>query len=112
MPSKTQPATAKAKGVTIKKGLAGQDDNLDLLQSYFQELKAVTVEPSPPDLDLLTFAICTHYFGVITIEPGTQQDEESDEDAEGEPEEDSVDAGYVASPPPVSFDARLIKSTC
>jgi RimJ/RimL family protein N-acetyltransferase len=89
--------------VTIQKGLEGQDDNLDLLQSYFEELKAVTVEPSSPELDLLTFATCTHYFGVITL---TTENIEDDEDAEGEPEEDSVDAGYVASPPPsgaVSF---------
>ncbi|KAF8801113.1 hypothetical protein BYT27DRAFT_7342177 [Phlegmacium glaucopus] len=104
MPSQTQPATVKPKAVSIKKGLEGQDDNLDLLQSYFQELKAVTVEPSLPDVDLLTFAICTHYFGVITIESGTQRDE-SDEDAEGEPEEDSVDAGYIASPPPPSVSS-------
>lgn len=92
--------------VAIKKGLEGQDDNLDLLQSYFHQLKAVTVEPSPPELDLLTFAACTHYFGVISLEPGSLQDED-DEDAEGEPEEDSLDAGYVASPPPVSADTLV-----
>ena len=100
MPSSPpQPGTVNE--VTIQRGLDGQDDNLDLLQSYFKELKAVTVEPSPPELDLLTFAICTHYFGVITM---TQH--LNDKDAE-EPEEDSLDAGYVASPPPVSFDALI-----
>lgn len=88
--------------VTIKKGLEGQDDNIDLLQSYFKELKAVTVEPSSPDVDLLTFAICTHYFGVITMTPSQQV--ANDEDTEGELEKVSFDAGYVASPPPVSFD--------
>ena len=98
MPSSPpQPKTVNK--VTIQSGLDGQDDNLDLLQSYFKELKAVTVEPSPPELDLLTFAICTHYFGVITMT--------DDKDAEGEPEEDSLDAGYVASPPLVSFDALI-----
>ena len=99
-----KPTTAK---VTIKRGLEGQDDNIDLLQSYFTELKAVTVEPSPPDVDLLTFAMCTHYFGVITMTQ-SHQHADDDEDAEGEPEEDSLDAGYVASPPPpVSFDALI-----
>lgn len=97
--SPAQPAVR----VTIKRGMEGQDSNLDLLQSYFKELKAVTVEPSLPHIDLLTFATCTHYFGVITL---TQLDA-YDEDAEGEPEEDSSDAGYVASPPPVSLDALI-----
>lgn len=107
MPPPTQQTTAKQ--VAIQKGLEGQDDNLDLLQSYFEELKAVTVEPSPPELDLLTFATCTHYFGVITLNAQkTAQNIEDDEDAEGEPEEDSIDAGYIASPPPVSFDAYQI----
>jgi hypothetical protein len=91
--------------VTIKRGLEDQDDNIDLLQSYFKELKAVTVEPSSPDVDLFTFAMCTHYFGVVTMTPSQQF--ASDEDAEGEPEEDSLDAGYVASPPPVSFDSLI-----
>jgi hypothetical protein len=94
MPS--SPAQSGKVKVTIQRGLDGQDDNLDLLQSYFKELKAVTVEPSSPELDLLTFAICTHYFGVITL---TEQIQDVD-DAEGE--EDSFD---VASPPPVSFGA-------
>jgi hypothetical protein len=103
--SPAQPTAAK---VTIQRGLEGQDDNIDLLQSYFKELKAVTVEPSPPDVDLLTFAICTHYFGVITLtQPQQSQQYGDDEDAEGEPEEDSLDAGYVASPPPVRFDALI-----
>lgn len=103
MPS-SPPRPRTANKVTIQRGLDGQDDNLDLLQSYFKELKAVTVEPSPPELDLLTFAICTHYFGVITM---TQHQQDVDEDAEGEPEEDSLDAGHAASPPPVSFDALI-----
>lgn len=94
--------------VTITKGLEGQDNNLDLLQSYFDELKAVTVEPSP-EIDLLTFAACSHYFGVISIKPGTQQNPADDsEDAEGEPEEASLDAGYIASPPPVNFTSSLV----
>jgi hypothetical protein len=97
------PQPGSVNEVTIQRGLDGQDDNLDLLQSYFKELKAVTVEPSPPELDLLTFAICTHYFGVITI----HKKDVDDKDAEGEPEENSLDAGYVASPPPVSFDAVI-----
>lgn len=100
MPS-SLPQQGTVSKVTIQRGLDGQDDNLDLLQSYFKELKAVTVEPSPPELDLLTFAICTHYFGVITM---TQLKQDVDEDAEGEPEGDTLDTGYAASPP-VSFDA-------
>ena len=100
MPS-SPPQPAPTNKVTIQRGLDGQDDNLDLLQSYFKELKAVTVEPSPPELDLLTFAICTHYFGVITM---TQHKQDVDEDALAE---DSLDAGNVASPPPVSFDALI-----
>jgi hypothetical protein len=104
MPSSPpQPKTVNE--VTVQRGLDGQDDNLDLLQSYFKELKAVTVEPSPPELDLLTFAICTHYFGVITMTQHKQNVD--DKDAEGEPEEDSLDVGYAASPPPVSFDALI-----
>ena len=104
MPS-SPPKPGSVNKVTTQRGLEGQDDNLDLLQSYFKELKAVTVEPSPPELDLLTFAICTHYFGVITIQ------DVDDKDAEGEPEEDSLDAGYVASPPPVSFGALIKDGT-
>jgi hypothetical protein len=103
MPSSpSQPKTVNK--VTIQRGLDGQDDNLDLLETYFKELKAVTVEPSSPELDLLTFAICTHYFGVISIS-GHKQD--VDRDNEEEMEEDSFDAGYAASPPPVSFDALI-----
>ena len=103
MPS-SPPQPKIANKVTIQRGLDGQDDNLDLLDRYFKELKAVTVEPSPPELDLLTFAICTHYFGVITM---TEHKQDVDKDTEEEPEEDSFDAGYVASPPPVSFDALI-----
>lgn len=100
MPSSPpQPRTVNK--VTIQRGLDGQDNNLDLLETYFKELKAVTVEPSPPELDLLTFAICTHYFGVITM---TERRQDVDDDTEEEPEED---AGYPASPPPVSFDALI-----
>lgn len=87
--------------VTVQRGLDGQDDNLDLLERYFKELKAVTVEPSPPELDMLTFAICTHYFGVITM---TEHNQGVDKDTGEEPEEDPLDA---ASPPPVSFDALI-----
>lgn len=92
-----------ANKVTIQRGLDGQDDNLDLLETYFKELKAVTVEPSPPELDLLTFAICTHYFGVINM---TKHNQDVDKDNEEELEEDTLDA--AASPPPVSpYQRRL-----
>ena len=101
MPSSPpQPRTVNK--VTVQRGLEGQDDNLDLLQTYFKELKAVTVEPSPPELDLLTFAICTHYFGVITM-----SEQKQDVDIEENPEEIPFDAGYPSSPPPVSFDALI-----
>lgn len=103
MPS-SPPQPKIANKVVIQRGLDGQDDNLDLLETYFKELKAVTVEPSPPELDLLTFAICTHYFGVITM---TEHKQDVDNDSEDEPEEDSFDAGHAASPPPVSFDALV-----
>jgi len=83
----------------VSKGLGGQDDNLDLLQTYFKELQMMTVEPSmDPDLDLLTFAVGAHYFGVIMLEENVQQKKSGcntgdicDVDAEGEPEEDSED---------------------
>ena len=98
MPSSPpQPRTVNK--VTIQRGLDGQDNNLDLLETYFKELKAVTVEPSPPELDLLTFAICTHYFGVITVK-------KKDVDT-WDPEEDSLDASYAVSPPAVSFNTLI-----
>jgi hypothetical protein len=105
MPS-SPPKPKTVNKVTIQRGLDGQDDNLDLLETYFKELKAVTVEPSPPELDLLTFAICTHYFGVITM---TEHKQDVDDDTEEEPEED---IGYAASPPTVSFDSLRAAKTC
>ena len=52
----------------VTKGLGGQDDNLETLETYFKELQKMTVETCmDPDLDLLTFALGAHYFGVIML---------------------------------------------
>ena len=61
--------TARKHTVYIRTGLEDQDDNLDILQTYFKELQTMTVETSmDADLDLLTFALSAHYFGVIMME--------------------------------------------
>jgi len=83
------------KRVFVKRGLDGQDDNIDLLDSYFREMQKTTVETAYGPDDFLSFACCVHYFGVIMIETlpgvptGSNQDDGTDEDAEGEPEEDT-----------------------
>jgi hypothetical protein len=84
-----------AERVFVKRGLHGQDDNIDLLESYFREMQKTTVETAYGPEDFLSFACCVHYFGVIMIETPplvpseSNQDDETDEDAEGEPEEDT-----------------------
>ncbi|KJA16665.1 hypothetical protein HYPSUDRAFT_284726 [Hypholoma sublateritium FD-334 SS-4] len=54
----------------VTPGLADQDDNIDLLLRYFQEMQKTTVETSQPD-DLLSFAACAPYFGVVMLETTT-----------------------------------------
>lgn len=54
----------------VTPGLADQDENIDLLLRYFQEMQKTTVETSQPD-DLLSFAACAPYFGVIMLETTT-----------------------------------------
>lgn len=63
-------------------GLEGQDDNIDVLQGYFRQMQTMTVETSmDPDIDLLTFALSAHYFGVVmmgsTEQPGSQTPDEN-----------------------------------
>ncbi|KDR72579.1 hypothetical protein GALMADRAFT_213117 [Galerina marginata CBS 339.88] len=93
-------APVPAQRVIVTKGLEGQDDNIDLLQSYFKEMQKTTVETATID-DFLSFATCAHYFGVISLvsSPEPLSSEESgDEDAEGEPEEASEDVSESAYP--------------
>ncbi|KAF9529990.1 hypothetical protein CPB83DRAFT_834575 [Crepidotus variabilis] len=60
--------------VYVRRGLGGLDDDLDLLQTYFKDLQTMTVETSmSTDLDLLTFAISAHYFGVIMLKTSTKK---------------------------------------
>ncbi|KAJ3494479.1 hypothetical protein NLJ89_g10799 [Agrocybe chaxingu] len=96
--------------VYVKRGLEGQDDNIDLLLGYFKELQAATVETSVDlDLDLLTFAIGSHYFGVVMLEEIEERPEHSscnrdadhERDADGEPEDESIDVD-VLDPRPLS----------
>lgn len=65
--------------VWVRKGLEDQDDNLDRLQEYFKELQSLTVETSmSADIDLLTFALGSHYFGVIMMETPKKNAQEAD----------------------------------
>jgi len=63
-------------------GLEGQDDNIDVLQGYFRQMQTMTVESSmDPDIDLLTFALSAHYFGVVMkkgpmVQPGSETPDE------------------------------------
>lgn len=55
--------------IVVRQGLEGQDENIEVLQGYFREMQTMTVETSmDADLDLLTFALGAHYFGVIIKE--------------------------------------------
>ena len=85
----------------VTRGLHGQDDNIDLLASYFKEMQKATVETLNPD-DLLSFATCAYYFGVISIEtstPPADPEDVGDEDAEGEPEDETEAVSESAYPP-------------
>lgn len=81
--------------VYVGRGLDGLDDNIDLLESYFREMQKTCVETAYGPEDFLSFAGCAHYFGVIMIETlpaipsESNQDDGTDEDAEGEPEEET-----------------------
>ncbi|PPR02213.1 hypothetical protein CVT26_012105 [Gymnopilus dilepis] len=85
----------------VTRGLHGQDDNIDLLASYFKEMQKATVETLNPD-DLLSFATCAYYFGVISVEtstPPADPEDVGDEDAEGEPEDETEAVSESAYPP-------------
>ncbi|KAF5318662.1 hypothetical protein D9619_010692 [Psilocybe cf. subviscida] len=81
--------------VFVAQGLGGQDDNIDLLGHFFDKMRETTVETAHID-DLLTFAICAPFFGVIMLETektvnqtceGNDSDSDysvHEEDAEGE----------------------------
>ena len=59
---------ANGSDVYVRMGLEGQDDDFDVLQSYFRQMQTMTVETSmDPDIDLLTFALSAHYFGVVMM---------------------------------------------
>lgn len=76
----------------VGRGLDGLDDKIDLLESYFREMQKTSVETAYGPEDFLSFAGCAHYFGVIMIEtlpPESNQDDGTDEDAEGELEEET-----------------------
>ena len=97
------PKSAPRKYVTyIRTGLEGQDDNLDLLQVYFKELQTMTVEPS--DLDLLTFALSAHYFGVIMMEESScnAENKGGEDSRQAAPEIPSKLSGSVEPRPAVS----------
>ena len=55
--------------VILSRGLVGQDDNIDILLSLFDNLQNATVEAAVSGLDLITFAQSTHYFAVILERP-------------------------------------------
>ncbi|KAF8899771.1 hypothetical protein CPB84DRAFT_1115184 [Gymnopilus junonius] len=98
----------------VTRGLEGQDDNIDLLESYFREMQKATVETLSPD-DLLSFATCAHYFAVISVETTATpaSDEGGEEDAEGEPEDASEavsESAYPASSRPSSPPTSSVTS--
>jgi len=83
--------------VYVGRGLDGLDDNIDVLESYFREMQKTSVETAYGPEDFLSFVGCAHYFGVIMIETQvpavpseSNPDDGTDEDAEGEPEEETL----------------------
>jgi hypothetical protein len=75
----------KISHVYVRMGLEGQDDDIDVLQGYFRQMQTMTVEAAmDSDIDLLTFALSAHYFGVVMMEglasPGDHFDEYPPED--------------------------------
>jgi hypothetical protein len=73
-------------------GLVDQDDNIEILQGYFRQMQTMTVEASmDADLDLLTFTLSAHYFGVVMIDEHTEHTEIL-RHVWGAPEEDDSEA--------------------
>ena len=68
--SSTKSLPLKAK-VWVHRSLDGQDDNFDLLESYFKSMQTSTVETSNPD-NFIEFAACAPYFGVIMAGPASE----------------------------------------
>lgn len=106
MSVRTAPAPLKGvERVYVEQGLEGLDENIDLLESYFKEMQKTTVETAYGPDDFLSFAGCAHYFGVIMLETlpavpsESNQDDVTDEDAEGELEEDTLPVSRATSPP-------------
>lgn len=65
----TESSQTKAPAVYVHLGLEGLDDDIEILQAYFRQMQKMTVETSMhADIDLLTFALGAHYFGVIMAE--------------------------------------------
>ncbi|PPQ73835.1 hypothetical protein CVT24_012260 [Panaeolus cyanescens] len=76
MTAKEVPAKVhEPKPVFVTKGLDKQDEHIDTLEEYFSQMKQVTVEPACGNLDLLTFAACSLWFGVIAIRGSGDYDE-------------------------------------
>ena len=62
--------------VYIHKGLQGRDDDYEILRGYFEQMQKMTVETSmDADIDLPTFALSAHWFGVIMVEGLNDQPE-------------------------------------
>lgn len=89
-PTMASNSTSNSRPIVVKRGLDDLDEHIDLLGEYFTEMQNSTVEATLP-ADLISFAEFAHYFGVIMVdhEEGESVDECGDEDAEGEPEEES-----------------------
>jgi hypothetical protein len=83
-----------APDVYVRMGLEGQDGDFDVLQGYFRQMQTMTVETSmDSDIDLLTFALSAHYFGVVMMKglvehPGKSTNVKGDEDL---PSEEAAD---------------------
>ncbi|TFK20530.1 hypothetical protein FA15DRAFT_673433 [Coprinopsis marcescibilis] len=93
MPKKQKEKTIKyAKRIVIKQGLEGHDLDLDNLSKMFEQLQHCSPDLANPELDLLTFVWCAHYFGVITevttqevLEDGVKDEPVEDESLMDEP---------------------------
>ncbi len=99
-----QPPPLITEKTFVTQGLADQDENIDLLLRYFTEMQKTTVETLQPD-DLLSFAACAPFFGVIMIQTTStpvaevymSDDEDEQEVAIAMPLEGRGDSIYLAT---------------
>ena len=83
------PTDSPKTNVYVRTGLEGQDCDFDVLQGYFRQMQTMTVETSMDmSIDLLTFALGAHYFGVVMME-GPEKVSENGVDEDLFHEEDS-----------------------